>query len=401
MMKILVISHLFPNQVNPTLGLFVQQQIKALAKHCDLRVIAPLPWVPAILRFNKKWQTYNQTPDFEIIDGIKIYRPRYLHLPGSFLLEFYHLFYATLITRLIAKIWQEFNFDIIHTHATLPDGQFALSLRKKYHVPVVVSIHGQTIATIVHRNALAQKLVKSVFNQTDALIANSRRTAVKTKNYVKDTSKLYVINNGIDLGQIQVTQPLSLSYLADRKVLVSVSNLLELKGIEFTLRALVEVIQQHPRLFYLIIGDGPDKNRLQQIVQSLNLTNHVKFLGLQPHAEALRYVAAADMFVLPSWNEAFGIAYLEAMAFGKPVVACQKQGIADVITNGQTGLLVRPKDVSTLKKAILKLVADERYGKMLSHNARQLVTETYTWENNALKLITLYQKLVAGKGCLK
>jgi len=103
---------------------------------------------------------------------------------------------------------------------------------------------------------------------------------------------------------------------------------------------------------------------------------------------------ACDVFSLPSWNEAFGVVYLEAMACGKPVIGCQGQGIEDVITDGKTGFLVKPKDVADLAAILLMLFEDPELRRKVGAQARRLVQADFTWEKNVEKTVVVYKQVL-------
>ena len=108
----------------------------------------------------------------------------------------------------------------------------------------------------------------------------------------------------------------------------------------------------------------------------------------------MQYLSICDVFSLPSWEEGFGVVYLEAMAYGKPVIACKNQGISDVVTDGETGLLVEPKDINTLINAIDFLLSNPEEAQKIGEKGRKLVLENYTWEKNAQKTIKIYNEVL-------
>ena len=111
----------------------------------------------------------------------------------------------------------------------------------------------------------------------------------------------------------------------------------------------------------------------------------------------MRHMALCDMFCLPSWEEGFGVVYLEAMAHGKPVIACRGEGIEDVVTDGETGLLVKPRDVDSLAEAIRFLLDHSDKAKTIGEQARSLVLENYTWEKNAERTLRVYKEVLGEK----
>lgn len=139
----------------------------------------------------------------------------------------------------------------------------------------------------------------------------------------------------------------------------------------------------------LIIGDGPEKSDLIHIVEKLGIKNNVNFLGSIPHNDIARYIALADIAVVPSIVEASSIFMLESMAMAKPVVATSAWGLAEII-NGKNGMLT---DASHLGETIAGLLCDEQMQKELGENARQYVSENHNWENIAKRVESEYIRL--------
>ena len=112
------------------------------------------------------------------------------------------------------------------------------------------------------------------------------------------------------------------------------------------------------------------------------------------HDDVLKYMSEADIFSLPSWNEAFGVVYIEAMACGKPVIGCEGEGLEDFVRNFETGLLVKPKDVNSLAEAMDFLLSNPDKAKEIGKRGQKLVLDNYTWEKNAEKTIRVYQEVL-------
>lgn len=389
-MKILVISHMYPSTVNTTYGIFVHEQVKALAAEgCEVRVISPVPYAPWPLPLlRKKWQDYSSIPSRDVWEGVQIYYPRYIEFPGSYLLHRSGYFMYLGIRGIVKNISKEFPFDLIHAHVALPDGHAAYYLQKEYQVPTVVSIHGQDFQSTLPKGDKFREKLRKVLGGVDGVIAVSN----KLKNLVQDEpyySKIQVINNGIALaGQ-------ALPGDADNKcVILSVSNLKKTKGIDLNLQALATLVKKYPHLQYVIVGDGEERKNLEKLVEDLDLKNHVTFKGKLPHAEVLEEMAKCQIFCLPSWQEGFGVVYIEAMAQGVPVIGVKGEGIEDAIQHGVNGLLVNPKNVEEIVQAIESLLTSPDYGKKIAQKGKETVYKEFTWENNARKTIELYRDLI-------
>ncbi len=405
-MKILVISHMYPSTQNPTYGIFVHEQVKALvAGGCEVKVISPVPYAPWPLPvLKKRWQAYASIPAKDRVDGIEVFYPRYPEFPRSYLLEHSGALMYLGLRNLVKTIDKEFPFDLIHAHVALPDGHAAYCLKKGFPVPTVVTIHGQDFQSTLHKGPARRKRLQEVLLGIDSVITVS----TKLKNLVKDEPyypKIQVINNGIHLAEIDRAEVGSFRSEGvdpvhkkresqDQITLLSVSNLKKTKGIDLNLQALASLVKTYPNLTYRIVGDGEERKSLEALAESLDLGNHVFFLGKLPHREALQEMAQADIFCLPSWQEGFGVVYIEAMALGIPVIGVKGEGIEDVIDPGANGLLVRPHEVEDLAEALESLLKSPDYARKLAVAGRATVLAGFTWEHNAARTIELYRSLL-------
>ena len=152
--------------------------------------------------------------------------------------------------------------------------------------------------------------------------------------------------------------------------------------------------EKYKNLIYLVIGEGEEKNRLEKLTKKLKIENFVQFLGQLPHQRAMEYISICDIFSLPSWNEGFGVVYLEAMAHGKPAIACQGQGIEDVIKDKINGLLVSPQNIEELIEAFDYLLSSPEKTKKIGIEAQKTILENYTWREVVKKIINIYKNFL-------
>ena len=396
-MKILIISHMYPSSFSEVGGIFVHQQVKELqVQGCELKVISPVPWTPFPVKyFSRKWKEYSRVPAKMVWDGIEVYYPRYLEFPRSLFFSSSGKRMYSGITKLADDLYRDFEFDIIHANVALPDGFAAMMLKRRYNKPLVVTIHGQDLQVTLYRNDRCKKALTKVFEQADRVVTVSNKLKEIAKGGIGFPEKVVVVNNGIDPGETAPANGILTSKYAGCKVMLSVSHLIATKGLDLNIKPISQLVKKYTNLKYLVIGAGPELPYLRQLTHDLNLDRQVEFLGELPHEKVMEYMAVADIFSLPSWNEGFGVVYLEAMAHGKPAIACEGEGIADVIENNKTGLLVAPKDVESLARAIEFLLDNPDKAHGIGERAKKLVLENYTWENNAQRCTEIYERLLA------
>jgi len=385
--------------MNPVNGIFVHNQVEELVrKGCGVKAVSPVPWSPVPVRWLKdKWEAYARIPLRTVRDGIEVYHPRYVSLPRARFFEHSGWFYYRGIKKTIEKIHREFPFDIIHAHVALPDGYGALLVNRVYKKPLVVTIHGLDMATTIYRNDRCKQCILEVLEAASKVICVSNKLRKQCLGVYDDEAKFKVISNGISPDKILEAPGHLREEYKGKKVLLTVGWLYKLKGHDYVIKVLPEIIGRVPELVYLIVGSGPEEGCLKQLVDQLGLNDYVEFCGRKDHETVMKYMSICDLFVMPSWDEAFGVVYLEAMAHGKPVIACRGGGIEDVIVDGETGLLVQPKDLGSLKEAMIRLLADQRLAEDIGRRGKRVVLSDFTWEKSAQKLMGIYREVLAGK----
>lgn len=395
-MKILVLSHMYPSTANEVAGIFVHDQVKALTtKGIEVRVVSPVPWSPFPLnRISRKWRDYSLIPYRSDWNGVQVYYPKYVAYPRALFFEKsgYRMYRG--IRDTVENLYHEFSFDIIHAHVALPDGYAASLIANKLPKPIILTIHGQDLQQTVNRNKKCKEAVLYSMSCASKIILVSRKLKHLAYKHFGSTfmDKLEVIPNGIN-----PQETLNLNELKNRKndlIILSVSNLIKIKGLEYNIFAVNKLRKKYPDIKYWIIGSGPEEKRLKNLVLSLGLEQQVLFLGRQSHDEVFKYMLKCSVFSLPSWNEAFGVVYLEAMGCGKPVIGCMGQGIEDFVEHGKTGFLVKPQDIDSLVEALDYLFSNPFEARKIGKRAKEVVLEQYTWEKNTERTIALYRKVL-------
>ncbi|GAA0747861.1 glycosyltransferase [Clostridium oceanicum] len=391
-MNILVLSHMYPSNFNKISGVFVHKQVKELISlGCNVKVISPIPWAGFPLNIiNKKWNKYSKVPYQDVLDGVEVYYPRYIEFPRGYFFDKSGQRMYKAIKNLVYELNQKFKFDIIHSHVALPDGYCGMLLSKELNIPYVITVHGQDFQNTICKNDKLKKSVFKVLDKADKVITVSN----KLKNIVSDTNfyhKIDVINNGID---IEDTMVLNNDKALEKIDVLSVSNLIKTKGIDLNIRAINVLVKKHPNIKYYIIGDGPEKEHLLEMVKKYNLLKNIIFLGQLDHKKVMEYMSKCKVFSMPSWKEGFGVVYLEAMLQGKPVIGVKGEGIEDVINNKENGILVSPNNVEELVISIEKLLDDKKYSNYVGNNAKLTVVNKFTWIRTAEKTLQIYNEII-------
>jgi teichuronic acid biosynthesis glycosyltransferase TuaC len=396
-MKVLVLSHMYPYALEPTFGLFVHDQVKELARRCEVMVVSPTPLSPPIVRrLEARWARYASKPGQTGFEGIEVHYPRYINIPGERGFPLSAFFYGWAIKGLVVRLKNAFDFELIHAHAICPDGFAAAWLGRIVDTPVVCTIHGSDINIYPHRTRLTRLITQKAVRSIDMAITVS--AALKEKTLELETPKrgIRIIPNGVDLGKFapvdrqQARAELGLPQ--DGKILVYVSRLDEAKGLSYLLMALKRVLSGKGNCLLVLVGDGPYRARLNQEIAELGLGNNVRFAGLRPHNEIPKWISACDLVVQPSLNEGSPLPVYEALACGRPIIASGVGGIPELITSDDYGLLVPPANPEAMGEALLYGLRKEWDTERIRSHSQK-----YTWGRVADQLISLYEDVLASQ----
>ena len=260
-LRVLFVSNLFPNSLEPARGVFNLHQVRHLSRICQIRVVAPIAW----FFFKGRFAPPGTVPAFEVIDNIPIYHPKTFYLPqvGRILNP---QLYACSLTKLIAKIRQEFPFDIIYVDWAYPDGCGVAKLSNHLHVPFVAAFAGSD-ANVYFNYRIRRRQILKMTNQASAVTVRSRALKDVLIQHGVPGGKIHVLYNGVDCTQYQpVPRAEARHRLAlddNHKVLVYVGRLSPEKGVGDLLAALALLRKRHPSCIRLIVvGDGHQREAL-------------------------------------------------------------------------------------------------------------------------------------------
>jgi glycosyltransferase involved in cell wall biosynthesis len=291
--------------------------------------------------------------------------------------------------RQIEEYIQEDGVDLVHTHGYKAD-LYGYLAAWRCHKPVVATCHnwvGGTAALGIYNH-----LDRMVLKKFNALVAVSDAVGHRLHAFGVPTEKIKTIANGIDVTAFERAQPLPLLKAEGNTVVGVVARLDLQKGFEYLLHAARELCKTFHDLKIVIVGEGPDRNAIEEMIQQYGLQSSVVLAGQQSNMPAV--YAAMDMFVLPSLNEGLPMTVLEAMAASKPVIATRVGAIPSVIKDGENGLLVNAKDPEGLQNAIASLLSDPERSRRMGDQAHAWVSQNYTSEAMALKYREMYEEVL-------
>lgn len=279
-----------------------------------------------------------------------------------------------------------------HCGQVLSSGIAGLLCKKLFGAPYIVYVYGSETVRL-GGSGIARRLMHAVMNNSDRVIANSRVTADEFIAFGTDAGHIEVIYPGVDADRFRPEtpdKPMVERYgLQGKKALLTVARLDERKGHDTVIRALKLLAGEAPDLVYLIPSIGREEARLRALVQELDLEDRVQFLGLIPNEDLPRLYNICDIYVMPNRVttdsalagdiEGFGIAFVEAGACGKPVIACRSGGAVEAVLDEETGLLVEPGSDEAVAAAIRRLLNDADLAKRLGEAGRRRVETNFDW----------------------
>jgi teichuronic acid biosynthesis glycosyltransferase TuaC len=290
----------------------------------------------------------------------------------------------------LRRLRRRFAFDLVHAHNAVPAGDAVR--RARLHAPLVVSEHGADVLYTAPRYAAGRRATEATFAGARLVLANSAGIERACRELgARDTR---VVRLGTDVpgnGRPGVSDDRLTRRALEPATIVTVGHLVARKRHADVLRALWLLRERAPDLRYVVVGDGPEREPLRRLAGELGVADRVELTGQLPHAEAVARARRCDVFVMPSVDEAFGVAYVEAMAAGVPAIGTRGEPGPEEIGREGPGLrLVPPGDVEALATEIEGMVADPAWRADLGAHARATVERSFTWARCGEETVRAY-----------
>lgn len=296
------------------------------------------------------------------------------------------------------------KLDILHVHYAIPHASAAFMAKQilasfGIHIPVVTTLHGTDI-TLVGRDATYKPVVTFSINQSDGVTAVSEHLKNDTYNHFEVTKDIRVIPNFVDLLRFsqKAKDHFKKAIAPDgEKIIIHTSNFRKVKRVPDVVYIFAKILEKIPSKL-LLVGDGPERSSVEQLCRELNLGQNVRFLGKQDAVEEI--LSVADLFVMPSETESFGLAALEAMACRIPVISTNEGGIPELNIDGETGFMSNIGDVTEMAANAVYILEDEKRLAKFKENALARAIQfdisyiTPLYENYYLEIIEKSKVLV-------
>jgi glycosyltransferase involved in cell wall biosynthesis len=379
---VLTLTPFYPSEHNDANGCFVSEPLKWVAR---LDIVNSVFAVQPIYRERLRRRQ----------GVVRAAWLRYFSLPGGFGLPTAGAFLFARIVGRVRELHHSHRIDLVHEHAPLPCGHAAMLLNSELDLPYVVSVHGLdafgTTQVGGRAGAWCRRISQRVYRSSRRAICISERVREQVLEGVGRNCRTSVVYNGVDP---ELFSPAS-EFSTDGPVVLSVGNLIPIKGHDLVVRAVASLAAEFPGILLEIIGEGPELLRLRNLARELKIVERVRFLGRQSRQQVAEAMRRCAVFALPSRYEGLGCVYLEAMSAGKPVIGCRGQGIAEIIQHGSNGFLVGPNNERELTLALAMLLRDEARRRALGAVARDTILDRLTLAQQAEKLARIFRESAA------
>jgi glycosyltransferase involved in cell wall biosynthesis len=330
-MRILTLTNLFPNPIQPQRAVFNRRQLRLLAEHHEVRVIAPIAWPD---EFRAWWSGAVRLPEGRrvTLDGLTVDHPHYYYPPGM-LRNWHGDFYRWSIRRSFEEAVADFYPDLIFTPWAYPDGWAAIRLGHSAGLPVVVKSHGSDVLLLGNYPAKQRKTVEAL-RQADGVIAVSQDLAERIRAFGVEPERIHVVYDGVE-AKLFHPKPMeearrSLGLPNECPMILFVGNLVPVKGIDVLIDACALLASKGIEFTCNLIGQGPLRNKLERRTQRLGLERQVRLVGPVQHELLRNWYCAANVFALASHSEGVPNVLLESAACGTPFVASKVGGVPEI-----------------------------------------------------------------------
>ncbi len=391
LMRVLMLSWEYPPNIIGGIARHVDELSRFLSKRgVEVTVVTP---------------EASGSPLAEVKEGVNVVRVQ-IQTPAPNFYNWIFLmnhFFSKKIARLIKE---QGPFDVVHGH----DWMVVPSACEAKHYTssqFMLTFHSLEFRRSQGSQTLESRMIESLewwgSYDSSKIIVCSRSMADDVRRRLNvDTNKIAIIPNGIDLGRLSVKVDISRTrekygvYWKELMILF-VGRLTSQKGCEYLIRALPKILEKH-NVKLVVVGDGPSRSFLESEAYRLGVSNRVVFTGFLADEEMIRLIKSADVLVVPSIYEPFGIVALEGMAAGVPVVASDVDGLSEIIRHEENGVKVYPQDPSSISWGVDRVLSDTRLAERLREKGRETAEREFSWSAIAEKTENLYKSLIGEGG---
>jgi len=385
-MRVAIVAEYYPRAADPVLGVWAHRQaLAARDAGADVRVLVlhrPVPSKAALARRDpKELVAPLRQPLRAELDGIEVRYVPFVAPPRPRSYASWGAWAAPSLALALRRLRREFPYDLVHAHYAAPAGDAVR--RARPGTPYVVSVHGGDVLALARRPG-GERPVRAGLAGARLVLANS--AAIERRAHELGATDTRVVHLGTDM-------PAERSSADGAGAMVTVAHLVARKRHADVLRALWLLRDSHPALAWIVVGDGPERPALERLAAELGVSGRLHFTGQLPNAEAVATARRGAVFVLPSVDEAFGVAYVEAMAAGVPAIGARGEpGPEEIAAAGGGIRLVAPGDPEALAEVLRTLLDDPSYRRELGRTARATVEASFTWARCGVATVAAYEE---------
>jgi len=393
--RVVVVAEFYPSERDPVMGIWAHRQ--ALAAHAagaEVRVLVLHRLVPPRAALAQGPAAAGRAlrglvgePRRQLRDGLTVEYVPYVSPPRDRGYPRWGAWAAPALATALRKLRRGYPYSLVHAHNAVPAADAVR--RARVGVPLVVSVHGGDVLYTVGRGRAGAAAVARGLGAARLVLANSHGIAELCARHGARETEVVHLGAEIPPAQLRRSAP-------GEQSLVTIAHLVPRKRHGDVLRALAVLGARYPRLRYRVIGDGPERTALEGLAARLEVSDRVEFVGQLPPAEAVELARRCTLFVMPSTDEAFGVAYIEAMAGGVPAIGCRGEpGPEEIAAAGDGLVLVPPGDIERLTQRIDELLSDPHRLREAGQRARATVAGHFTWERCGRQTVAAYRRALA------
>jgi glycosyltransferase involved in cell wall biosynthesis len=394
---VLELSYMYPSPRHPTAGVFVEDQVRALARDVSVDVVSPVPWAPRVLwPLSPRWRAYGRQPRRQQRAGIAVHHPRYLQPVGQWSIPFAGVSMALAARARVRALNAAHAVDVLHVHQLVPDGLAGVLLGRWLRCPVVCTLHGSDVTEVPFHDPMATAAARRVARDAAAFVAVAPFLVEHLTRLGPVRGVVHVVSNGVDTERFRPVDRhearRALDLPDDGPLILQAGLLIPRKGVDVLIHAFARLLARKPAARLLLVGgsDERDDQRpdLERLADGLGCRDRVRFVGRRPHDELPLWFSAADVVALASRLEGFPTVVREAIACGTPCVTTALPGLADEIgpaSGVECGLVVPPDDSPALATALAAAV-ERRWDR----TALVRRAERWSWKRNAAAMVRIF-----------
>ena len=400
-LRILAISHMFPSVRSRRHGVFICREAEVLRSFgIECSFLVGRPWAPWPLHHVPRWRDYGPTNPLAPPAGLQARKATYLRPPGFGFRRFEGMSMARGLLPAARSWHEEAPFDCVLGVSMLPDAEAAVVVGDALGLPVAALAVGSDVMVYPDCIPALQRRLSEILSRIDLPVGVSQCICCKLAETGRCKVEPLCVYLGRDTKQFAPAEnrhPVrrELGWPAEQIVAIYVGGLRETKGMRELAVAAKPLLREHRNFQLVCVGDGPARGPLHDLRDSLDRENAVLLPGRVAPEEVAQFLQASDFFVLPSYTEGMPQAVLEAMNCGLAVVATRVGGVPEAVIDGETGLLIDPKNVEQLRRAMKRMIVDEAFRLTAGRNGLARVRTVFDSEHNAEKLADALKALVS------